>query len=310
MKMSSRDAMIRGNNPDVVKTNIYFSRKKNKKKVFILVEGTGDVGFYKNIVDKNNVQIIPMGDEKTRESAKDNVIRAMEILNRDRIQGVVGIVDTDYDAIEGNIKEIDNLIYTDEHDIETMILKTDAYDKFENEYGNEERIGAYESEFGSIMDNILQFGSKIGKTRLLSIRENLKLDFKSVILEDFIDDALKFDWDDYFKQVLYASKKLAQKEELNTKLLNDNDDYNIWQLCRGHDLTALMAIFYSDKSKFKLGNNKAKFLKSDSVEQFLRAAYYIPVHFKNTKMFERLLEWQIKNSEWSMLKNEYINVAV
>jgi cellulose biosynthesis protein BcsQ len=134
MKMSSRDAMISGNNPNVVRNNIHFSRKKNKSKVFVLVEGTGDVGFYKNIIDKNNVQIIPMGDEKKKESAKDSVIQTIEFLNHNRVQGVVAIVDTDYDAIAGKIQEIENLIYTDDHDIETMILKTDAYEKFENEY--------------------------------------------------------------------------------------------------------------------------------------------------------------------------------
>lgn len=309
MKMSSRDAMISGNNPDVVKTNIFFTRKKNKKKVFILVEGTGDVGFYKNIIDKNNVQIIPMGDEKTKESAKDNVIRAIELINRDKTQGVVAIVDTDYDAIAGKIQEIDNLIYTDDHDIETMILKTDAYDKFENEYGNEGRILEYESQFGPILDNILQCGSKIGKTRLLSIRENLRLDFKSVVLEDFVDETLNFDWNDYFKQVLYVSKKLPQREELTTKFQNDSNDYNVWQLCRGHDLTTLMAIFYSEKSKYKLGNSKARLLKSESVEQFLRAAYYVPIHFTNTKMYERLLEWQNNNPGWCLLRNEYLQIA-
>ena len=310
MRMSSREAMLGGNNPDVVKNTIYFSRKKNRKKVFILVEGTGDVGFYKNIIDKTNVQVIPMGYEKKKGiSAKDNVVSAIEMLNRERTQGVVAIVDTDYDEIVGIKRELDNLIYTDDHDMETMILKTDAYEKFENEFGNEEKVSTYESEFGSVLDNILECGSMIGKTRLLSIRENLKLDFKAVDLENYFNDSLEFDWQNYFKQVLYVSQKITQKEELRQIVQNDNRDYDIWQLCRGHDLTELMVVFFSDISKYKLGNSKAKFLKSESVEQFLRAAYYVPVYFKKTKMFQKLLEWQSVNKDWNLLKSELVQVA-
>ena len=106
MRMSSREAMLGGNNPDVVKNTIYFSRKKNRKKVFILVEGTGDVGFYKNIIDKTNVQVIPMGYEKKKGiSAKDNVVGAIEMLNRERTQGVVAIVAAyEYGTIEDLFK--------------------------------------------------------------------------------------------------------------------------------------------------------------------------------------------------------------
>jgi len=89
----------------------------------------------------------------------------------------------------------------------------------------------------------------------------------------------------------------------------DNRDYDIWQLCRGHDLTELMVVFFSDRSKYKLGNSKAKFLKSESVEQFLRAAYYVPVYFKKTKMFQKLLEWQSVNKDWNLLKSELVQVA-
>lgn len=308
--MSSRDAMLGGNTPDVVKNTIYFSRKKNKQKVFILVEGTSDVGFYKNIIDKTKVQIIPMGDERRKgTSAKDNVVKAIEMLNNDKTQGVVAIVDTDYDEIVGTKRDMDNLIYTDEHDMETMILKTGAYERFENEFGNQEKVGVYEKECGPILDNILECGSVIGKTRLLSIRKDLKLDFKSVDLENYFNESLEFDWQNYFKQVLYVSQKISQKDELSKVLQNDNEKYNIWQLCRGHDLTELIVIFYSDKSKYKLGNSKAKYLKSESVEQFLRAAYYIPVYFKQTQMFQKLLEWQSKNIEWNLLKREFVQAA-
>lgn len=307
MRMNSRDVMISGNNPDVVKNTIYFSRKKNKNGVFLLVEGTSDVGFYKEIIDKKSVNIIPIGEDKSGiVSAKDRVISTIKNLNSSNISGVLAIVDTDYDEIMGNKQDIDNLIYTDGHDIETMILESGVYDKFENEYGNEKNIDAYEENCGKIFDNILNYGCEIGKIRLLSIKSNLSLDFKTINLEEFFNESLQFDYDNYLKQILYASKKLQMRESLKDILKKDDQKYNIWQLCRGHDLSELIVVFYSEKSRFKLGNKKARYLKAETVEQFLRAAYYAPVFFKKTKMFTSMQEWQTENKEWRLLNGKFV----
>lgn len=307
MKTRSRDAMIQGNNPNVVFNNIYFTRRKKKNKVFVLVEGDGDIGFYKNIINKDYVSFIPMGEKRgnKRVSAKENLIATIELLNNEKIKGVVAIADNDYDEIVGNKRKMDNLVYTDDHDMETMILKTDAYNKFENEYGDLDGIDTYKNEKGPILDCVLNCGSKIGKIRLLSIRHDLKLDFKPVELEKYFNASLEFDWKKYFKQVLYVSDKLEQKEILFENVENDNRDYDIWQLCRGHDLTELIVVFYSKESKYKIGNSKAKGLKPERVESFLRGAYYAPVHFKKTQMLKQLQKWQLSNVEWKLLNSDF-----
>lgn len=304
MRNNNHFEMLNSLTPDVILTNIHMTRKKTKNKAFVLVEGTTDTVFYKGIICNENVQIIPA-------RSKSTVIKTIRKANALKIKGILAIVDSDYDIILDSIVEDDNIVYTDTHDIETLILQTDAFDRFINEFGDDDKILQYEQKKGEkILNIVLEYGGTIGKLRLLSVKEGYNLCFNSIRIEEYFDSNLEFNFTKYFKQVIYVSKKLNIKEEILDKYSKLGNNYDIWQLCRGHDLSEIISVLFSgDGNSVMLGNSRATHIGIDRVEQSLRFAYYAPIHFISTKMYKAILEWQSKNSGFILIKINYKNSA-
>lgn len=53
----------------------------------------------------------------------------MSILEKDAFLGVLAIVDADFDILESKLPESKNVLFTDAHDLETMIMKSFALEK-------------------------------------------------------------------------------------------------------------------------------------------------------------------------------------
>ena len=53
---------------------------------------------------------------------------------------IIGIVDRDFDLLLNNNQSIENLFKTDTHDLETMSIRDGAFERLNNEYGDDEKI--------------------------------------------------------------------------------------------------------------------------------------------------------------------------
>lgn len=72
---------------------------------FVIVEGDKDARFYKNYFDPSRCHIeIAFG--------KENAIGAINILEGDGFEGVLAIVDTDFDFLEGRTYSSSNILST------------------------------------------------------------------------------------------------------------------------------------------------------------------------------------------------------
>ena len=86
---------------------------------FLMIEGYTDERIYKRFVDGGKCQIIVTHH-------KDNAKQALSMLENGRVAGVLAIVDADFDVLEGKLPASPNLLFTDAHDLETMILLSPA----------------------------------------------------------------------------------------------------------------------------------------------------------------------------------------
>jgi len=100
---------------------------------FLIVEGDTDARLYKNFLDCTKCHV-------ENASSKDKVVAALNILEKDRFEGVLAIVDADFWILEETIPSITNLLLTDTHDLETTILKSPALGKVLSEHGSEQKI--------------------------------------------------------------------------------------------------------------------------------------------------------------------------
>ncbi|WP_310429004.1 DUF4435 domain-containing protein, partial [Chamaesiphon sp. VAR_48_metabat_135_sub] len=101
---------------------------------FLLVEGSTDKVFYERFTDCDRCKLRVVSGKP---SSKKLVIRVLEILDEDNFPGVLGIVDADFDrCLSPLLDRSPNLILTDTHDLETLIIQSPALDKLLLEFGS------------------------------------------------------------------------------------------------------------------------------------------------------------------------------
>lgn len=291
-------------NPSSIISEVRMGRKKKPTQTYMLVEGDTDINFYKNIIDRNNCVIKAY-------KGKENVLEAISYSNRQGYKGVLAVVDSDFDNILGVKCNTDNTVCTDSHDIETMMLGEDTFERFICEYGDDEKICAFNEKTGeNIFQKITDIGIKIGRLRLISKINNYVINFKDIEYEIYIENEYNFRLNDYIKQILYNSKMLDKKQEIIEELEENNSiDYEVCQICRGHDLTDLISVIFSNKLCNKsLGNKSAIYIDRKDVERSLRLAYNFN-NFYDSAMYLYIKEWQNANFQWQIIKTSLLHVA-
>ncbi|MBO1348157.1 MAG: DUF4435 domain-containing protein [Hormoscilla sp. GUM202] len=74
---------------------------------FLLVEGSSDKIFYQRFVDKHACELVCVSGKP---SSKLRVIAVLEILEKSSFQGVLAIVDADFDRLETSLHNSLNLL--------------------------------------------------------------------------------------------------------------------------------------------------------------------------------------------------------
>jgi Protein of unknown function (DUF4435) len=136
----------------------------------MIVEGRTDKLFYEHLVDDNKCEF-------TIAINKDKAIKSLEILEQDNFVGVLAIVDADFAILKASLPNSENLMVTDDHDLETMLIKSPALEKVLRELGSEEKI----TNFGKdVRKTLIDIGKTIGYLRWVSLKHSLSLKFEDL----------------------------------------------------------------------------------------------------------------------------------
>lgn len=272
--------------------------KSSSKNVFLIVEGDKDSRFYKNFIDKSKCSVhFP----NTGSNNKKYAIEALEILDKEDFN-IVAIVDSDFLRLEGEEANSNNLFLTDCHDLEAMIIQSDAFDKFLGEYASENKIKDI-----NVRDRILNCGKWIGYLRWINTEEKLGLKFSSLDFKEFIDSkTLEPNLDKLIKEIRTKSQipGISEKElekQLKEKVLDkDSKEYELCDVCQGHDLCSILELGMLSLFATKPGKKdkkKSDSPKSDQIEKSLRLAFE-QKHFKETQLFNSLQNWEKRNTNF------------
>ena len=115
-------------------------RRSTYSGTFLLVEGGKDKIFYERFVDKLACELV---NASGKPSSKLRVIEILKIFEKSSFQGVLAIVDADFERLESLLYSSPNLLRTDTHDLETMLINSPAFDKVVAEFGSEEKIAQF-----------------------------------------------------------------------------------------------------------------------------------------------------------------------
>jgi len=253
---------------------------------FLVVEGIVDKRIYNQLVDEEICKIhVSYG--------KQNAICILDILEKDNFDGILAIVDADFDRLEKRNLDRTNLFMTDTHDLETMIIKSPALEKLLGEYGSINKISNKD-----VRQILIDSGIHIGYLRWVSEREKLSLKFEGLSFVHFIDNnTLIINVKLMIANVINKSViNKSQRHDLNIDILQksmiqlSNLNNDPWDTCCGHDFTEILS-FGLRKT---LGTNNANDVKLEQIEKILRLSYE-KAYFLSTQLYRSLKDWETNN---------------
>ena len=275
-------------------------RSTNLPTAVVYVEGESDISFYRWMINNSTVTLQHM-------DGKPAAMQAVLVANEKKVKGTIAIVDSDFDNIL-KIGPDKNVIRTDTHDIETLMLKEIGFRTAVSVYEDQKILEKYGYGYEDIKTEILKIGCSIGKLRLISIENNLNLNFKSVEeklnreeLITFEDGKVVFDLRSYIYECVNSTYKCPISfKDLYELYENDTREFDTWQICRGHDLTLLISLFYS-RTLFGKHNVYRR-----EIENVIRNGYIFSRKIKKTNMYKDIISWQKENLGWKILSNELL----
>ncbi|MBD2298697.1 DUF4435 domain-containing protein [Nostoc sp. FACHB-190] len=263
---------------------------------FLLVEGSSDKVFYQRFVDELACELV---DTSGKPSSRQNAIDTLEILEKSNFQGVLVIVDADFDRLKSLVPSSPNLLYTDTHDLETMLIQSPALDKVLAEFGSEEKIAQFKRD---VRLTLCEIGISVGYLLWISQSEGLNLTFEGITFSKFIDEqTLQINELQLIREVKNKSQAYSLKdEELQKQLISQkSNNHDPWQVCCGHDLVEILSLGL----RKALGTNKAADVEPNALERSLRLAYEA-VYFCKTQLYCNIRTWESQNQPFKVLRND------
>jgi hypothetical protein len=260
---------------------------------FLIVEGDTDHRVFKTLTDPARCRIVSGGN-------KDAAIETLCILEADRFAGVLAIVDSDFDRLDGKAPASGNLLYTDHHDVEVMLFASAALDKVLGEFGSTEKIENFEKLCQTdVRGALVEAGKRVGYLRWLSQQQGLDLKFEGISYGGFLDQArLEVDMVRLTKTVKDHSQKPALDELTLARQMGDLSSpmHEGLQICCGHDLTGMLSLGL----RKTLGTNNANQVTQEIIEKALRLAFSLPF-FSATELFQSIRVWEGRNPAFKVL---------
>lgn len=260
----------------------------------LIVEGETDARVYKRYVIENLCHIEVAHN-------KDAAMRGLTILEQEPFDGILAIVDADFQRLEGQAASSSNLFLTDTHDLETMMLRSPALDKILTEFASGEKIAMLSAQTGkSLREILLAAGLPVGYLRWVSLQQNLALKFEELEYGKFVNDLFCTD----VQKLLQTVKNKSQQHSLNvTDVQKDlvalqHEAHDPWQVCCGHDLLEILSLGL--RKTLRRGVLNAAEIKTTVIERDLRLAYE-SAFFQASELGSALQQWEAANPPFRFL---------
>lgn len=270
-------------------------RREAIKGAFLLLEGWQDTRVYGEFIARGKCEIIVT-------HGKDNALDAIEILDEWEFEGVLAVVDADFDHLESRMPRSKNAFLTDLHDLECMMLSSPALDKLLREYAPEgEKTARFRKSCGNspVGTVLARNAMTIGYLRWFSLKEELGLKFEGLSADGFTDrKTLTVD----VAMLITALKNHSQKHAIPDEDIKSgiealsNPNHDPWQVSCGHDIIQLLAFGL----RHALATRKTHEVKPENLESGLRLAYSRE-DFRSTRLADSVLRWQSANSGYRVL---------
>lgn len=272
-----------------------YRRKSIGITCFLLVEGWYDEHVYSQFVSKAHCEIM-------RCDGKRNLIKAIKYLERwiRRFNGCLGIIDADFDALKGTPIH-PNLLLTDGHDLEVMILGTNALDDLLEEYLKGKNKRSVDKFKSLIRKRLFALGSKIGYFRMklyaCGIKDSRTLQSLTFCYLNHLNSNCELSLTDAIS-IVKAECSEFDESQISKRELEKLRRRYARHLCHGKDMIEILREIFPKMTEKHFG--KKIYLKPHFDKQ-LRRTFDQP-HFKKTQLYQQIKEWEANNQPYRVLK--------
>ena len=247
----------------------------------VVVEGITDRRLYGKFFDKDNVEVVIA-------HSKANVRNAVKETYTFRgFKSIIGIVDSDLDRLNMK-KKAPPIFTTDTRDSEGLMLKSGAYEDVIEEYCDLDRLESFQDRNGDMRKVVLAAAYPIGLLMYISEENGFGFSFKDLEYERFIDrKSLKCDVRRLVEELLSRSR-LSRNVGMKTvmQLISSEEKHDRWEVCRGHDLMAIMTM----GMKYIFGANNSRNMTDSMLSGAFRLAFDRD-DIIATDLFKETSEW-------------------
>ena len=200
--------------------------------------------------------------------------------------------------LKGREWESRNLILTETHDLETMLVRSPALDRVLIEFGSQDKVKGFEVNIRNVL---VAAAIPIGCLRLHSQRTELKLKFQGLRYTSCIDpQSLTINRRSLVQEV----KNRSQRPELSFDDLEreirtlEQSVQDHWQLCSGDDLVSILVVGLRRLFGATTSTNQ---VNSEVLCRSLRLAYHDD-DFANSQLIEDIRGWTRRNPRFRILR--------
>ena len=267
-------------------------RRSQFSGTFLIVEGRDDRLFMKSFISPSKCTILVA-------EGKQKVCDVIDILEKGNFDGVLGLIDADFDRIEGIPDRSQNLVMPECHDLIMMLVRSPALDRTLTELGSQPKLETFEEY---VLDALLDRALPVGYLRLHSMREKLDLRFRGLNYSawtnrsTFIADTT---------QLIRTVKNHSQRQDLSSSVLANAIEelhcskYDPYEICNGTDVIELLSIGLQRI----LGNNSAKEVGGELLKRYLRLAFS-EQHFCSSNLRRDIEKWQSRKPGFQVLRSD------
>lgn len=218
---------------------------------FILLEGDFDQRFWESRLNLPYLKPINC-------VGKLNVLGTLGLLtSTNQAQKIIALADKDYDEILVQLRQVSQLVYTDENDLEVTLLRCSssatepAMDRILRESVDESKRKSFETNIGySVVEHLRQMAASYGVLRLINerLQSGVNFDHLPILHNSFIDHSTLQQNLAALQGAFVNAVNQAGKIQLTTVDLAEQIEFHRqsglflgWALVQGHDLMQLLA---------------------------------------------------------------------
>lgn len=276
----------------------------------VVVEGDGaDPLIYQGLFNNSNCHIVPA-------SGKKNAISAVSMLKSEGFPGILAIVDDDFDTLNNSKIQHKNIIPTDTHDAECLVINSPALEKFLLHLLPKDKQNFQEYLAKDIRKTIVQLAIPLGYIRWHFSTKDTPVSFSDINFRNFIDIRKRqCSIVSNVREVLSKNGDSSVSEDelvlhVQEKIKNDKSEW--WLVCQGHDLVKVLFLLlsatlsvYAPKDKFeqkKYFDSIQPMIETENKIVKYLAMCYEKTEFEKTVMYSRIVDWEKENTPYVIMR--------